>query len=229
LYRDTLGSVLSFLTLRELATALSVSKEWSVAVRTMRPAMLTADSSFEPLDTLLSSSSPLRRHVGQLGEQDHDICWLRANQLAALCHAVPQLQSLSAQLELMPVEAPLLFPPRLQWLSMLLVSWRDEADETAAALPAAIGQLQQLHTLRLRMRFGQVSLAPLKQLSQLHDFELHVPFPFRVEQFAAEVRALHWLHRLHIDVPYAIDQASRVSLFKALLHDASDERIGALQ
>jgi len=229
LYRDALTSVLAFLKLRELAAALSVSKEWRAAVSSMRPAMLTADSSFEPLDALLSSSSPLRRHVGQLGQQGHDVCWLRANQLAALCHAVPELQSLSAQLELVPVEAPLLFPPRLQRLSMLLVSWRNEVDETAAALPAAIGQLQQLHTLRLRMRFGQVSLAPLKQLSQLHDFELHVPFPLRVEQFAAEVRALHWLYRLHIDVPYAIDQAPRASLFTALLHDAPEERIGAMQ
>jgi hypothetical protein len=64
LYRDALTSVLSFLTLRELAAALSVSKEWNVAVCSMRPVMLSGDLSFAALDALLCSSSPLLRHVG---------------------------------------------------------------------------------------------------------------------------------------------------------------------
>jgi hypothetical protein len=66
--RDTLGSVLSFLTLRELTTALLVSKEWATVLQSMHPAMLHADISSGTLDALLASR--LRRHAGQLDQRD---------------------------------------------------------------------------------------------------------------------------------------------------------------
>jgi hypothetical protein len=85
--------VLSFLTLRELAVALSVSQVWSVAVLSMRPAMLTATISDASLWGLLSSR--LRRHVGQIGQSVNRTLSLRirSSQLAALSHACPPPQS----------------------------------------------------------------------------------------------------------------------------------------
>jgi hypothetical protein len=63
--RHALGCVFGFLSLRELAAALSVSKEWTAAVHSTRPSMLTAHIPSDALDALLSSR--LRRHVRQLG------------------------------------------------------------------------------------------------------------------------------------------------------------------
>jgi hypothetical protein len=228
LYRDALTTVLAFLSLRELAAALSVAKEWRAAVSSMRPAMLTADSSFEPLDTLLSSSSSLLRHVVQLGEQD-DALSLRANQLAAPCHSFPQLRSLSTRLNMQSRGASLLFPPQLQQLHLFLNNWPDDANETATALLTAIGQLQQLHTLHLSTRYEAVSLAPLQQLPLLRDLELHVPIPIRLEQFAADLHALPLLHLLRIHLPFTAEQASRASLFTALLRDVPEEELRTLQ
>jgi hypothetical protein len=192
--------------------------------------MLTADSSFEPLNALLSSSSPLLRHVSQLGHRANSLL-LCANQLVALCHSLPLLQSLSTRLNVQPSGASLLFPLRLQQLHLFSYNWPDDANDTAVALLTAIGQLSQLHTLHLSTRYEAVSLAvaPLQQLLLLRELLLHVPTPLHVEQFAADLRALHWLHRLHIHLPFTAEQASRASLFTALLRDAPEEELRALQ
>jgi len=123
----------------------------------------------------------------------------------------------------------LLFLPPLQRLNILLVGLKYDENDTAAALLTAIGQLQQLHTLHLNMRYEVGSLAPLQRLSLLRDLELHMPFPLRLEQFVAELRALHWLHRLHIHPPFTADQAPLASLITALLRDAPEEELRVLQ
>jgi hypothetical protein len=125
--------------------------------------------------------------------------------------------------------ASLLFPPRLQQLHLFANNWPEDASGIAAALLTAIGQLQQLHTLQLHIPSESVSLAPLHQLPLLRALELHVPIPLRVEQFAADLRALRWLHRLHIHLPVILDQARLASIFIALLRDAPEEELRALQ
>jgi hypothetical protein len=180
--------------------------------------------SSEQLTALLSSSSPLLRHVGQLGQRTNSLL-LRANQLPALCHAFPQLLSLSTRLNMQFRGASLLFPPRLQQLHLFSVNWPDEANDIAMAFLAAIRQLQ-LHTLQLDLPYGAVSLAQLQQLPLLRDLELD---RLRLERFAAELRALHWLHRLYIHLPFTGEQASHASLCHALLRDAPGEEMRALQ
>jgi hypothetical protein len=113
LYRDALTSVLAFLSLAELATALAVSKEWSAAVLSMRPSMLPAYISLDALSALLSSAH-LKRHVGQLGRpppttgggkqrrDQRDILILSSDQLSAVSRALPQLHSLCTELRLLP-------------------------------------------------------------------------------------------------------------------------------
>jgi hypothetical protein len=213
--RDTLGSVLSFLTLRELAAALSVSKEWSAAAQTMRPAMFTADITCGDLDALLSSPN-LLRHVGQLGRAEKYLLSLRPDNLSLFTeYRAPHLRSLSARLVISDGDESMRFPPRLQQLHLFANNWPADANEAATALLTAIGQLQQLHSLQLEIPSEAVSLslAPLKQLPLLRDLELDMPFPLHVEQFAAELRALHWLHRLYIHLPG--EQSHRVSLCNA--------------
>jgi hypothetical protein len=227
LYRDALSSVLSFLSLRGLAAALAVNKEWNVAVRSMRPAMLAARISLPLLYELLSSR--LRRHVGGLlqPQQEHTTWSLHVSYLPLLSDTLPRLHSLCVSLDDFSSGASLPFPPRLQCLQLRLWASPDKASGTA--LLAAISQLQQLHTLRLDLRDEEVSLAPLQRLPLLRDLELRASFP-NAAQFAAELRALPWLHRLHIEEPFHMEtKAFRVTLFTALLHDATEEELCGLQ
>ena len=226
LYRDALSSVLSFLPLPELATAFTVNKEWSAAVQSMHPALFTVALPLRLLSVLLSSR--LRRHVGQLVLSSEFQVSLTSNELPQLAHALPQLRSLSTALSVQPGGAPVLLPPQLQRLSVIL-PYTSEAQNNAAVLLSAIGQLQQLHTLNLRLGYAAVSLASLQQLPLLRDLELSLAYGSIVEQFAAELRALHWLHRVIIHLPFTAEQAPRVSLLTALLRDAPEEELRPLQ
>jgi hypothetical protein len=180
LYRDALTSVLSFLSLSELAAVLSVNKEWSAAVQSMRPSMLPVHISSDELTALLSSR--LRRHVGAIIQQVDRPLSLQPGHLATLTHAFPQLQSLSATLLLRPGVKPLLLPPQLQCLKLvvehphLVFAGRVPALD---ALLAAVSELQQLHTLQLRMprHADASSFALLQQLPLLRDLELDVAVP----------------------------------------------------
>jgi hypothetical protein len=66
-------------------------------------------------------------------------------------------------------------------------------------------------------------VVPLQQLPNLRDLELVASFP-DIERFGAELRALPWLHRLHIDGQYQFEifQTHYRSLFLALLRDAPE-------
>jgi len=184
--------VLSFLSLSELAAALSVSKEWTAAVQFMRAATLPADISFDKLDALCSSLT-LRRHIGQLGqinEYGRHKLLLQTDKLPALARALPQLRSLSAALDMQPGNPALLFPSQLQRLLIHVSYVPSDARDRVTLLLTAISQLQQLHTLRLQLGYNTVSLALLQQLPLLRDMELDVFSEHTVEQYAVELRAL---------------------------------------
>jgi hypothetical protein len=225
LYRDALASVLAFLSLRELAAALTVNKEWSAAVLSMRPALLTADVTFSHVPAL--ASSPLRRHVGELGQMNEDCehkLWLSSNELSVLFHALPQLPSLNAAVQ--PGDAPLLFPARLQRLNMRVLN-PPEGSEWVNAVVESIGQLQQLHTLCLDLQHAVASLSSLQRLPLLREFHLTCPIP-NPRQTAVELRALPWLHRLYIYAA-ASPSAHGNALFTALLRDPPEQDLSTLK
>jgi hypothetical protein len=198
----------------------------------MRPAMLTADILSDGLAALLSSR--LRRHVGQLGQSTgrgpHKLSVL-PSQLPVLCHAVPQLRALNACLRVLSdSDTPVsLFPAQLRRLNLHIFNAPFVSNDRAVALLASIGQLPQLHTLRLELRHGEVSVASLQRLPLLR--ELHLSVSFRnAAQFAADLRALPWLQRLRFEMSrHSPTHAQRCALFTALLRDAPEEELRALQ
>jgi Leucine-rich repeat (LRR) protein len=213
--------------LRELAVALAVNKDWSSSVQSMRSALLSFDGSSEQLSALLDSFSLLRRHVAQIGQWDETHLRLLSNQLSSLAHALPQLRSLCVCLRLVSSAPPLSFPAQLQRLSVFFGGPEESA---TTKLLAAIGQLPRLHSLRLRLLLGKASLAPLQQLPLLRDLQLTVSFRDHIAGFAADLRALSWLHRLSIGaLPGSQDQEQCVALFTALLRDAPEEQMRGLQ
>jgi hypothetical protein len=228
LYRDALSSVLSFLSLRELAATLLVSKDWMATVLSMKPSMLPAAISFPQWDALLSSR--LRRHVGELGEVDDDgyTLSLPSTQLIVASLALPQLQSLTVALPRPADDEPLRFPPRLQRLSLRLLSSMCADSETAALLSAAIGTLSQLHTLHLELPEGQLSLAVLQQLPLFQDLDIFMDFSM-VEQSAAELRALPWLHRLCVVASLETEPEDCDAFLSALVRDDPEAELRAVQ
>jgi len=217
--------VLAFVSLRELAAALAVNHEWSAAVLSLRADAVPVKIS-GAADGLLSSR--LRRHVVEIGQWGNTKQSLLSNQLGPLSRAVPGLRSLSTRLRLLAGPLALPFPPQLHRLNVLLFHSPSDSRDSATALLSSIGQLQQLHTLRLELPQGVVSLVPLQQLSNLRDLELLASFS-NGKQYAAELHALPWLHRLHVARPSSSNQAPISSLFHALLRDAAEEEVRALQ
>jgi hypothetical protein len=229
LYRDALSSVLSFLTLRELSAALSVSREWTAAEHSMRPSMLTANISSHELAALLASQ--LRRHVcelGQTGANGEYKLTVLPDQLTMLTRALPQLRSLSATLDVPPGVGPLLFPARLQRLGLRLLHKPSDVHNCSTALLSSISQLQQLRTLRLQLHSGSVSLVPLQQLPLLRELELCVFGGYTLEKFAAELRGLPLLHRLRINTMGSTN-FHRTALLRALLREEPEEQLRTLQ
>jgi hypothetical protein len=228
--RDALGSVLSFLSLHELAIVLSVSKEWISAVQSMRPAMLTVLLSTCQLDDLLVSS--LRRHVGQLSQWDGRGLPLLTSHLSELARQLPQLRSLKASFGSVSGAAKPHFPSQLQCLHVLCYPSED-AQQRAATMLAAIGQLQQLHTLRLCLQFDIVSLAPLQRLRTLRDLDVIASFPnATLTESVAELRALYWLGRMRIEAVhdlYTQTHATQAVLYNALLRDVPEHQLRPLQ
>jgi hypothetical protein len=213
-----LTSVLSFLSLSELAAVLSVNKEWSAAVLSMRPSMLTAHISDGELDALLSSR--LRRHVAQVGQWKQCKLTLRPWRLPDFARALPQLRSLSMGMGVSfddDTDKRPTFPPQLQRLHVRVF----HSAFTVLHVLSSIDQLQQLHTLSL-VCFSPVSLSPLRRLPLLRNLDLRMELA-NVRQSAADLRALHWLHRLHIDVDSGHHPLEREVLVEELLCNAPGE------
>jgi hypothetical protein len=237
LYRDALTSVLACLTLRELAVALAVCKEWTAAIHAMRPSMLTAEFGYTMNGVLSAAASSCRLlcHVGhliQLGEFDEfsPSDSVPSAQLSNLSRAMPQLLSMRVCLDGARAGALWTFPSQLQRLTVFLSNIPDgNRRGHEPALLESIGHLRQLHTLRLEMLREEVSLAPLQQLPLLRDLQLRVSF-WNVAHFAAELRALPSLHRLYIDGRQAdTTQALCAALLHALLREEPEGQLCALQ
>jgi hypothetical protein len=150
------------------------------------------------------------------------------NDLPLLTRALPQLHSLSAQLDRVASDPSVHFPAQLRLLSVCLPEPPYLGQTTASALLSSIGQLPLLHTLRLELVGGPISLLPLQQLPLLRDLELQVPFQQHTEQFAVDLRALHRLHRLYV-AGQSDTVEHRTALFCALLRDVPEEQLQALQ
>jgi hypothetical protein len=169
----------------------------------------------------------LHRHVRQIGRKGACKLLLLPHQLPTLAHALPHLRSLNTAVDLRPIGENVtpLPPVHLQHLSAASeVSPVDK--ERVAALLAPIGALRQLHALQLQLYDDGISLAPLQQLPLLRDLELDMPFERITERCAAELRALHWLHRLHIHAEFVTHCAA---ILHALLRDAPEEELRTLQ
>jgi hypothetical protein len=99
------------------------------------------------------------------------------------------------------------------------------------AVLSAIGQLQQLHTLRLRVDSREaVSFAALQQLPLLRALDLIARFP-NVNQSATELRALSRLQRVYIHMLDAAFDGARercAAFLNALLGDAHEAQLRAL-
>jgi hypothetical protein len=188
--------------------------------------MLSAELSRDGVNSLLDLPVPLAllRHVGRIGHSSDTELSLSPSQLFALSHAFPQLQSARITLPDSHITDHLLFPSRLRrlvWTSGVLLN-----NASGAALLVAVCRLQQLHTLCVHLRCPDVSLAPLQQLSLLRDLELGASLS-NASQFSAELRALFWLHRLRIYVPFGF-QADQSALFHALLRDTPEQDLRVL-
>jgi hypothetical protein len=186
LHRHALESVFAFCALKELAPLPRVSKQWAVAVATMRTldAEIDADWSASSLALFGASASPLCRHVGCL-------IWhglpLTARQLATMSARMTNLHGLNCSLT---VDQPMLvFPPRLRTLTLFVepIAPRESALGSSSAstsvhqLPpldaaiAAVAALPLLEELTLVAWDAEsCCLAPLTSAPALHSLTLEL-------------------------------------------------------
>jgi hypothetical protein len=178
LYRHALESVFAFCSLRELASLLCVSKEWSNAVRSMRSLAVVIDCSSDESRLLLLCMSPLAAHVGTLKESSNITQSLAA--LHVLAFRLPHLHNL--QYSMMGSWMPLIFPARLRTLSLRLqakvdvfapFSDKQHHDLNAAIrIVATLPLLEELTLAALGAR--SCCLAPLVQAPSLRSLHLRL-------------------------------------------------------
>ena len=129
LYRHALESIFGWLNQRELAVALHVSKCWLAAVESMGSLQLTVRK--PPVLLRVVAESAIGRHVTQLGSASARVR-LTADALFILARHMGQLRELNCQLQLVPSEGPLTFPPGLQTLRLHLTGAPAAADANTA-------------------------------------------------------------------------------------------------
>ena len=130
LYRHALESIFGLLEFEDLVRILSVSREWSAAVRSMAPihAAIQRDAcgsirerqafrSLPPIPSIVVS--PLFHHIATLQIRHPGASWtpLNNDSLALLAQHAPNLQSLWCTLSLTPHE-PLILPAKLTSLHL---------------------------------------------------------------------------------------------------------------
>ena len=153
LYRHALESILGVLTLTDLSRVLAVSREWSAAVRSMRPIQGKIEREhsggfFEQMRPLPPIASvTLLRHVTAIDIEDAypSYPWLGNASLAHLAQHAPNLTSIWLALVLMPDE-PIIFPAKLLSLKLQL-GWKetDAAINGVLTALAAFPSLSHLH------------------------------------------------------------------------------------
>jgi hypothetical protein len=144
LYRHALESIFAFVSLRELASVLRVSKGWATAMRTMRPLDAKIDSMPDKSHLLPLCMSPLARHVGSLTVP------LSPSTLYAVSRHCINLHTLDCLLQ-ESFPAPLAFPPQLRVLWLYFATADDNAapfsDKRRRDLDAAIRTIASLPLL----------------------------------------------------------------------------------
>ena len=136
LYRHALESILGMLTLEDLSRFLAVSREWSAAVRSMKPIDAVLEREFKwslgggsacpPLPPVQSIiTSPLLRHLAAILISGVAAPWtpLDNASVALLAHHAPNLISLWCKLQFTPNE-PLIVPAKLTGETSKV--WADE-------------------------------------------------------------------------------------------------------
>ena len=161
IYRHALEAILGMLTLGELIRILAVSREWSAAVRSMKPinAALGHDPDrsvrgrkapppLPPIESI--AASPLLRHLATIEICDAGGSWTSLNtvSLRLLAQHVPHLTSLRCELTLTP-NAPLILPAKLVSLNVTLDG--NYTDATINGMLAALAALSSLSRLRLEL------------------------------------------------------------------------------
>ena len=114
LYRHALESILGMLPLDDLSRVLAVSREWSVAVKSMKPTHASIErdqwrseckgKAFRPLPHIQSIvSSPLLRHLAGIRISVFAASWtvLDSASLGLLAQHAPNLTSLRCEINLM--------------------------------------------------------------------------------------------------------------------------------
>jgi hypothetical protein len=112
---------------------------------------------------------------------------------------------------------------------MALLNSPSNAENVVTALLDSVGQLRQLQTLRLHLPLRtHASVVALQQLPLLRVLELHASLS-RPDQSAADLRALPWLHRLHVVASLHATLEHRDAFRDALLRDGTEAELRALQ
>ena len=190
IYRHAIESILGMLTLADLAQILSVSREWSAAVRSMAPINAALESNeheslragkvFRPLPPIESIGvSPLLRHVSviHIFHTPGGFTPFTGGVLAFLAHHAPNLQSLWVRLTLTPNE-PLVLPAKL---TSLLLRLNDEyTDATINRVLKALAGLPSLSQLCLSLSAfsvdNSIQLSILAASRSLTDLTLETCF-----------------------------------------------------
>ena len=158
IYRHALESVFAMLDLGDLCRVLAVSREWSAAVRSMKPtnASIQRDSrtwvyskdAYRPLPPIASIvASPLLRHLAAIEISGAVATWtpLDNASLALLAHHAPNLMSMWCALTLTPNQ-PLIIPAQLRSLRLRIGGpYSDAVINGVLRTLAALPSLSRLH------------------------------------------------------------------------------------
>jgi hypothetical protein len=209
---ELLESILAFLTIGELHTGLSVSKEWNAAIMKMPPIGAELPVALvlrhDDPDLTAVSGRSLARHIGSIMRPFQVFV---ASAMKVLADHLPGLQELAFRL---PGIEPIELPPNLTKLHILLTSNHTEA--SAQQIVDSVGCLQQLQELKLGvlgLSATRISLSPIEGLQSLTTLNI-VRFGTYISD--AQVQQLRRMTRLTSIA--VLTQNSRMSQLFALPH-----------
>ena len=197
LHRHALESIFAFLRLGELVFALRVSRDWLAAVGSMGRLRLGVGPA-STAQRVVVADSAIGRHVCELLFNSEN-AYIRADTLTVLAEQMAHLSALSCRLWLPPTNGPLVFPAKLQRLTVKMPP--ADPDDINAAI-AVIGQLPLLEDfdIFLHEMDPQISFAQLAALPLLRRLEIVRPSGeggFSDAQ-VDELRALPQLQELNV-------------------------------
>ena len=190
IYRHALEAVLGILELNDFSRAVAVSRDWSDAVRSMKPIHARIErnacgfgrerKAWRPLPPIASIvASPILRHIAAIHITHNDASFtpLDNDSLGLLAQHAPNLQSLWCKL--IPTSAePLVWPPKLSSLTLKMggkysVPVIHCTDEVINGVLAALPSLSSLCLELPSFADGNsVNLSILGACRSLHDLQL---------------------------------------------------------